>query len=97
MIVGLSGKVSKRKKELSKKQYGTSHVVSKAEAKAIFEKGSDLLIIGTGQTGNVHLSSEAADYFERQGCRVLLQPTQDAIRSFNRSAERKIALMHVTC
>ena len=97
VIVRLSGKVNKRKKKLSKKQYGTSHVVSKAEAKAVFEKGCELLVIGTGQTGNVSLSPEAANYFERKGCKILLQPTQNAIQSFNRSAERKIALMHVTC
>jgi hypothetical protein len=97
VMIGLSGRVSKRKKKLSKQQYGTSHVVSKAEAKAVFEKGSDVIIIGSGQEGNVRLSPEAEDYFAKKGCKVLLQPTQKAIRSFNRSAKRKIALMHVTC
>jgi Uncharacterized conserved protein len=97
VMIGLSGRVSKRKKKLSKQQYGTSHVVSKAEAKAVFEKGSDVIIIGSGQEGNVRLSPEAEDYFAKKRCEVLLQPTQKAIRSFNRSAKRKIALMHVTC
>jgi hypothetical protein len=97
VMIGLSGRVSKRKKKLSKQQYGTSHVVSKAEAKAVFEKGCDVIIIGSGQEGNVRLSPEAEDYFAKKGCEVLLQPTQQAIRSFNRSAKRKIALMHVTC
>ncbi len=97
VMIRLSGEVSKRKKKLSKQQYGTSHVVSKMEAKAVFEKGCDLVIIGSGQEGNVHLSPEAEEYFAKKGCEVLLQPTQDAIRSFNRSTKRKIALMHVTC
>jgi hypothetical protein len=97
VMIGLSGRVSKRKKKLSKQQYGTSHVVSKAEAKAVFEKGSDVIIIGSGHEGNVRLSPEAEDYFAKKRCEVLLQPTQKAIRSFNRSAKRKIALMHVTC
>ncbi|MGO8915083.1 MAG: Mth938-like domain-containing protein [Stellaceae bacterium] len=97
VLIGLSGEVSKRKKKLSKQQYGTSHLVSKAEAKFVFEEGCDLIIIGSGQEGNVRLSPEAEDYFAKKGCDVLLQPTQKAIRSFNRSAKRKIALMHVTC
>jgi len=97
VMIGLTGEVSKRKKKLSKQQYGTSHVVSKVEAKAVFEKGCDLVIIGSGQEGNVRLSPEAEEYFAKKGCEVLLQPTQDAIRSFNRSTKRKIALMHVTC
>lgn len=95
--IGLSGKVSKRKKQLSKQQYGTSHVVSEAEAQSVYRDGCDLIIIGTGQEGNVHLSPEAAAYFEKKGCRVVLEPTQEAIRSFNRSKEHKIALIHVTC
>ncbi|MGD0635171.1 MAG: MTH938/NDUFAF3 family protein [Beijerinckiaceae bacterium] len=97
VIVRLSGKVEKRKKKLSKEQYGTSHIISKDEAKFIFEDGCDVLIVGAGQEGNVRLSPEASDYFDGKGCRVLLQPTPEAIRSFNQSHEKKIALMHVTC
>lgn len=95
--IGLSGKVSKRKKKLSKELYGTSHIVSEAEAKSVFEKGCERLIIGTGQEGNVRLSPEAQTFFEKKGCKVLLQPTQEAIRSFNRSHDHTVALMHVTC
>jgi hypothetical protein len=97
VVIHLSGKVEKRHKKLSKEQYGTSHIISKAEAKSVFEDGCDVLIIGAGQEGNVHLSSEASDYFEKKGCQVIVQPTPEAIRSFNQSAEKKIGLMHVTC
>ena len=36
VIIRLSGEVVKRKKKLSKKYYGTSHVLSKDEAKFVF-------------------------------------------------------------
>jgi hypothetical protein len=97
VIIHLSGKVNKRQKKLSKELYGTSHIISKAEAKSVFEDGCDLLIIGSGQEGNAHLSPEASDYFEKKGCQVIVQPTPEAIRSFNQSREKKIGLMHVTC
>ena len=97
VIVRLSGKVEKRKKKLSKEKYGTSHIISKDEAKLVFEDGCDMLIVGAGQEGNVRLSPEASDYFNKKGCKVLLQPTPEAIRSFNQSHEKKIGLMHVTC
>jgi hypothetical protein len=87
----------KRKKKLSKKHYGTSHVLSKDEAKFVFERGCEQLILGSGQMGNVHLSSEAEAYFAKKGCQVLLQPTPEAIGVFNRSHAKKIALFHVTC
>ena len=97
VVVRLSGEVVKRKKKLSKKLYGTSHVLSKDEAKFLFENGCDQVVIGSGQMGNVHLSPEAEAYFERKGCEVVLKPTPEAIRMFNRSRIKRIGLFHVTC
>ncbi len=97
VVIRLSGEVVKRKKKLSKKLYGTSHVLSEDEAKFLFEKGCDQVVIGSGQMGNVHLSPEAEAYFERKGCEILLKPTPEAIRMFNRSRAKRIGLFHVTC
>jgi len=95
--IRLSGKVKKRQKKLSKRQYGTSHIISRAEAKFVFEKGCGVIIVGAGHEGNVRLSPEASDYLEKKRCGVILQPTPEAIRSFNHSKAKKIGLMHVTC
>jgi hypothetical protein len=97
VVIRLSGEVVKRKKKLSKKYYGTSHVMSKDEAKFVFEKGCEQFIVGSGQIGNVHLSPEAEAYFAKKGCKVLLQPTPEAIRVYNKSHAKKIGLFHVTC
>jgi len=97
VIIRLSGEVVKRKNKLSKKHYGTSHVLSKDEAKFVFERGCEQFILGSGQIGNVHLSPEAEAYFAKKGCKVLLQPTPEAIYAFNRSRAKKIGLFHVTC
>ena len=97
VVVRLSGEVVKRKKKLSKRLYGTSHVLSEDEAKFLFEKGCDQVVIGSGQMGNVQLSPEAEAYFERKGCEVLLKPTPEAIQTFNRSRAKRIGLFHVTC
>ena len=67
VIIRLSGEVARRKKKLSKKYYGTSHVLSKDEAKFVFENGCEQLILGSGQMGNVHLSPEAEAYFAKKG------------------------------
>src|ERR1700730_12979465 len=97
VIIRLSGEVARRKKKLSKKYYGTSHVLSKDEAKFVYENGCEQLILGSGQMGNVHLSPEAEAYFAKKGCTVLLQPTPKAIHTFNNSHAKKIGLFHVTC
>ncbi len=97
VVIRLSGEVVKRKKKLSKKHYGTSHVLSKDEAKFVFERGCEQLVLGSGQMGNVRLSPEAEAYFAKKGCRVLLQPTPQAIYLFNRLHAKKVGLFHVTC
>ena len=97
VIIRLSGDVVKRKKKLSKKYYGTSHIISEDEARFVFEKGCEPLIIGSGQMGNVNLSPEAETYFAKADCKVLLQPTPEAIGEFNRSHAKKAGLFHVTC
>jgi hypothetical protein len=97
VVIRLSGEVVKRKKKLSKKYYGTSHMLSKDEAKFVFEKGCEQLVVGSGQMGNVRLSPEAEAYLAKKDCKVLLRPTPEAIQMFNRSHARKIGLFHVTC
>jgi len=99
ILIPLSGKVAKRKKKLSKKHYGTSHIISLEEAEFVFEKGCDTLVLGAGQYGNVKLSPEAAEFFERHGCRVILKPTPEAIETYNKTLGKVkvIGLFHVTC
>jgi hypothetical protein len=65
VVIRLSGEVVKRKKKLSKKYYGTSHTLSKDEAKFVFEKGCEQLIVGSGQIGNVRLSPERGLFHEK--------------------------------
>jgi hypothetical protein len=97
VLIRLGGKVKKRKKKLSKAVYGTSHIVSLNEAKHIYEKGAELLIVGTGQYGLVQLSDEAAKYFERKKCRVKLRLTPEAVQVWNEAKGDVIGLFHVTC
>ena len=97
ILIRLDGQVKKRKKKLSKKLYGTSHKISLAEAKYIYEKGAEKLIIGTGQTGYVELSKKAKKYFRKKDCKVKLLPTPEAIKLWNKDSGRVIAMFHVTC
>ena len=97
VIIRMSGKVEKRRKRLSKEKYGTSHIISKAEASFVFEDGCELVVVGAGQYGNVRLSPEATAFFEKKECRVVVEPTPQAMLTFNHSKGRKAALMHVTC
>jgi len=97
MLRAISGKVKKRKKRLSKGKYGTSHTVSLDEAKHIYDQGAEHLIIGAGQDGNVTLSDEAEEYFQRKACSVESFSTPEAVRAWNQATGKTIGMFHVTC
>jgi hypothetical protein len=97
VLIRMSGKIVKRKKKLSKQVYDTSHIVSLAEAEYVYETGCETLIVGSGQYGVLTLSEQAKVFFEKQDCEVILQPTPDAIKTFNQTTRQKIGLFHVTC
>jgi hypothetical protein len=69
----------RRKKKLSKAVYGTSHTISLAEAKHLYQKRAARLLIGAGQYGTIELSEEAAAHLERHRCQVELLPTPEVI------------------
>lgn len=97
VLIRLGGEVKKRKKKLSKAIYGTSHTISLDEAKHVFEKGAERLIVGAGQAGMVHLSDEAAEYFRHKAIRVDLLPNEEATKAWNQAEGAVICLFHVTC
>lgn len=97
VLIRLSGEIKKRKKKLSKAVFGTSHTISLEEAEYIFEKGAERLIIGSGQNGMVTLSKEASEYFKKEGVRINLSPTPEAIHQWNKAKGSIIGLFHVTC
>jgi hypothetical protein len=97
VLIRLDGRVKKRKKKLSKAVHGTSHLLSLDEAKHVYEKGAERLIVGAGQSGLLRLSEDAASYFQGKGCRVKLLPTPQAIEAWNKAEGAVIGLFHVTC
>lgn len=97
IIIRLSGKVKKRKKKLSSAVYGTSHTISLEEAKHVYQKGAERLVVGAGQYGLVELSEEAAEYLDERGCQVDLLPMKGAIKAWNEAEGAAIGLFHVTC
>jgi hypothetical protein len=97
ILIRLNGKVEKRKKKLSKEVFGTSHILSLAEAEYIYEDGVETIIIGSGQSGMLKLSDEAAAFFQLKKCKIMLLPTPEAIYRWNKAKSTTIGLFHITC
>jgi hypothetical protein len=98
VIINLAGEVNKRRKKLSKRVFGTSHTISLDEAEFIYEEGTEIVVIGTGQYGMVKLSKEAVSFFEEKNVEAILMPTSEALHKWNRERNKKVVgLFHVTC
>jgi hypothetical protein len=97
VLIRLDGEVKKRQKKLSKAIYGSSHTLSLDEARQVYQKGAERLIVGSGQSGLVTLSEDAADYFRRKGCKVDMLRTPKAAEAWNEAKGAVIGLFHVTC
>ena len=97
VFINLNGEVNKRKKKLSKKHFGTSHIIFLEEAKYIYEEGAEKILIGSGQTGMVRLSDEASKFFDQKNCNVFIIPTGTAIEKWNKESGSVIGLFHLTC
>ncbi|MCL4561631.1 MAG: MTH938/NDUFAF3 family protein [Chloroflexi bacterium] len=97
ILIRLDGTVSKRKKKLSKEIYGTSHVISLAEAEYVYEEGVEILIIGSGQSDQVRLSDEAKRYLKEKKVEAVLTRTDKAIKLWNEAQGKAIGLFHITC
>ncbi|HPO09905.1 MAG TPA: MTH938/NDUFAF3 family protein [bacterium] len=97
VLIRSTGEIEKRKKKLSKQVYGSSHTLSKDEAKHCYEEGLRTIVIGSGHEGVLHLSEEATEYFEKKGIEVILCPTPEAIKIFNKRTPSTAGLFHITC
>jgi hypothetical protein len=97
IVITPDGTVCKRKTDLSKQLYGTSHKLSLAEIQSIWIPGTETLVVGAGLFGRVRLSPQAAAFLSERGCDVKLCPLRKAIRVWNDSRGQVIGLFHITC
>ena len=89
VIIRLSGEVARRKKKLSKKYYGTSHVLSKDEARFVFENGCEQLILGSGQWATYIYRRKLTRILRKRAARSCCsRPPRRFIRSTTRMRRR---------
>jgi hypothetical protein len=97
VVIRLDGTVEKRKKKLSKAKYGTSHRVSLEEARQIYEEGAERMVVGSGQYDQVTFSEDAIRFLSDNGCLLIVLPTPDAIKYWNKYEKPACGMFHTTC
>ncbi|AEH23734.1 Mth938-like domain-containing protein [Pyrococcus yayanosii] len=97
IVVYPSGRIDRRRKEISKRKHGTSHRLDPEELKEYLKEDFDVLLVGTGIYGMLSLLPEAKELVKNR--EVIEKPTPEALELFEelRKEKRVLAIFHVTC
>ncbi|CAB49578.1 Mth938-like domain-containing protein [Pyrococcus abyssi] len=97
IVIYPSGKIERRKKEISKRKHGTSHKLDPEELKEYLIEDFDLLLVGTGIYGMLSLLPESRELVKDK--EVIEKPTKEALKLLEElwSKKKILAIIHVTC
>jgi len=92
-----NGEIMKRNARASEMYYGTHHMICKEELRQIIDSKPQVLVIGLGQYSGCRLEDSVKRECEKNGIKLITEPTPKAIKTFNQTEARKAGLFHVTC
>jgi hypothetical protein len=75
-----------------------THIVDRDELEKLVNSDSKVVIIGTGQSGNVEITDEALEFLKEKKIGLIEELTPEAVKIFN-SKDKKgvVAIFHLTC
>jgi hypothetical protein len=97
ILILADGKVIPRNEDELRKKYGTMHAVGIGEIQILETGNPEVIVIGTGQNGEVKITEEAKKYIVKSMLNVVEGVSPKACRYFDSLAGKKAALIHVTC
>ncbi|AEC51010.1 hypothetical protein PNA2_0092 [Pyrococcus sp. NA2] len=97
IVIYPSGRIKRRKKEISKRKHGTSHKLDPEELKEYLSEDFDVLLVGTGIYGMLSLLPESRELVKEK--EIIERPTKEALKLLEnlRKEKRVLAIIHVTC
>lgn len=74
------------------------HLLKANDLKAAIKEKPKVLIVGTGYEGCMKVDSSVAYLCERQGIKLVVQKTKEAVNTFNSMVNQgAVAALHLTC
>lgn len=94
IIVHVDGTITPRRKEISRKKYGTSHTLAQEEIEPLLNENPETIIVGSGvygvlKLGEINIKPD-----------IIKLPTCKAIKEYNKligAGKRVATIIHVTC
>ena len=81
-------------------QYVEHHTVIKQDVIEIFEDNPEIVVIGTGVDGLVHIQKEVIKFASEKGIELVIESTKKACEVYNRlkkEGKKVNAIIHSTC
>ncbi len=88
-------------------KFREKHIIDVEEVERVVEQNPETIIIGTGESGMANVSEEAIDFIKEKGIELIIDKTEEAIKTFNvmneesleeEGKQRRVAgLFHITC
>ncbi len=77
----------------------SGHQLCLADIAAVMESAPDVLIVGTGAYGALHVLPEVVQVASQRGVKLIVEITDEAWRTYNALApsRRVVAALHLTC
>jgi hypothetical protein len=75
------------------------HYLQKADLTDIIDAKPDILVLGTGNSGVMHVPEGTIQFLESKGITVFIGKTQEAVKIFEKQPKGKkvIGAFHLTC
>ncbi|NHJ88105.1 MAG: hypothetical protein FK734_21750 [Asgard group archaeon] len=100
IYINLDGTVTKRKKELSKKNIKFHTVLGPEEISFLLKQKPKTLIIGKGQRGILPIPKKSRELLDKSNVIIIEDKTPVVMHLFNNLAKEKakvVAILHITC
>jgi hypothetical protein len=75
------------------------HALHPADLNPVLKARPDVLVVGLGAYGRVHVTAESREALEAEGIELVAQTTKKACETYNSLRQEKIAAaaLHLTC
>jgi hypothetical protein len=100
IVIHTDGVVEKRNKNLSRRKYDTSHILSAEEITDLLDEEPEILIVGRGQSGMLKIGKDTAELLYTKNVKLVDSPTPEAIEGYNKlknQGKKLAAIIHITC
>ena len=96
IYITVDGNVEKRKKKGAQLNPAAPQAIGLKDLETLCQGGPEVAFISTGEAGAVQLNDEAQRYLAKRSIECVALPTAELVNAYNRSRQRKAALIHAT-